>query len=340
MNVSLADLKKNYDSLDVHFDLWKGESDAQPYIPGLINDLIAKGLAYESQGALVVDIAEETDAKELPPCIIRKSDGAALYATSDLATIVEREQDFHPDHYIYVVDKRQELHFTQVFRVAKKAGIVAPERKMDFLGFGTMNGRDGKPYKTREGGVMRLEKLIAEVNDAAYQKIMENRTVSEEEAKETAKIVGLSALKYGDLSNQAAKDYVFDIDRFTSFEGNTGPYILYTIVRIKSILSKNGGLSENAKILPAVTEAERALQLEITKYNEAVNAAFDELAPHKICQYVYDLSNACNRFYHDTKIITEENEQQKESWLALVRLAKDVLETCINLLGIQAPDRM
>ena len=211
---------------------------------------------------------------------------------------------------------------------------------MDFLGFGTMNGRDGKPYKTREGGVMRLEKLIAEVNDAAYQKIMENRTVSEEEAKETAKIVGLSALKYGDLSNQAAKDYVFDIDRFTSFEGNTGPYILYTIVRIKSILSKNGGLSENAKILPAVTEAERALQLEITKYNEAVNAAFDELAPHKICQYVYDLSNACNRFYHDTKIITEENEQQKESWLALVRLAKDVLETCINLLGIQAPDRM
>ena len=147
-------------------------------------------------------------------------------------------------------------------------------------------------------------------------------------------------MKYGDLSNHAAKDYVFDIDRFTSFEGNTGPYILYTIVRIKSILSKNGGLSENAKILPAVTEAERALQLEITKYNEAVNAAFDELAPHKICQYVYDLSNACNRFYHDTKIITEENEQQKESWLALVRLAKDVLETCINLLGIQAPDRM
>ena len=340
MNVSLADLKKNYDSLNVHFDLWKGESDAQPYIPGLIDDLIAKGLAYESQGALVVDIAEETDAKELPPCIIRKSDGAALYATSDLATIVEREQDFHPDHYIYVVDKRQELHFTQVFRVAKKAGIVDPERKMDFLGFGTMNGRDGKPYKTREGGVMRLERLIAEVNDAAYQKIMENRTVSEEEAKETAKIVGLSALKYGDLSNQAAKDYVFDIDRFTSFEGNTGPYILYTIVRIKSILNRNGGLSEEAKILPAATEAERALQLEITKYNEVINAAFDELAPHKICQYVYDLSNACNRFYHDTRIITEENVKQKESWLALVCLAKDVLETCIQLLGIEAPDRM
>ena len=340
MNVSLADLKKNYDSLDVHFDLWKGESDAQPYIPGLIDDLIQKGLAYESQGALVVDIGEETDAKELPPCIIRKSDGAALYATSDLATIVEREQDFHPDHYVYVVDKRQELHFTQVFRVAKKAGIVAPERKMDFLGFGTMNGRDGKPYKTREGGVMRLEKLIAEVDEAAYQKIMENRTVSDDGARTTARIVGLSALKYGDLSNQAAKDYIFDIDRFTSFEGNTGPYILYTIVRIKSILGKAGSLSEGAKILPAATDAERDLQLEITKYNEVLNAAFDELAPHKICQYVYDLSNACNRFYHDTRIITEENGQQRESWLALVRLAKDVLETCIQLLGITAPDRM
>ena len=340
MKVSLADLKKNYDSLNVHFDLWKGESDAQPYIPGLIQELIDKGLAYESQGALVVDIAEETDAKELPPCIIRKSDGAALYATSDLATIVERERDFHPDHYIYVVDKRQELHFTQVFRVAKKAGIVGPERKMDFLGFGTMNGRDGKPYKTREGGVMRLERLISEVNEAAYQKIMENRTVSEEEARETAKIVGLSALKYGELSNQAAKDYVFDIDRFTSFEGNTGPYILYTIVRIKSILNKDGGQPADGAILPSVTEAERALQLEITKYNEVLNASFDEIAPHKICQYVYDLSNACNRFYHDTRIITEENQAQKESWLSLVRLAKDVLETCIGLLGIDAPDRM
>ena len=211
MSVSLKDLKKNYSNLNVEFDLWKGESDAQPYIPAMIDDLVEKGLAYESQGALVVDIAEETDTKELPPCIIRKSDGAALYATSDLATIVEREQDFHPDHYIYVVDKRQDLHFTQVFRVAKKAGIVAPERKMDFVGFGTMNGKDGKPFKTREGGVMRLENLIADISEAAYNRIMENRTISPEEARETAKIVGLAALKYGDLSNQATKDYVFDI---------------------------------------------------------------------------------------------------------------------------------
>lgn len=248
MEISKADLKKNYDNLDVEFDLWKGESDAQPYIPGLIQDLIDKGLAYESQGALVVDIAEEGDSKELPPCIVRKSDGAALYATSDIATLVQREQDFHPDKYVYLADKRQDLHYTQFFRVAKKAGIVKPETELIFIGFGTMNGKDGKPFKTREGGVMRLENLIAQINDAVYNKIMENRSVSEEEAKETARIVGLAALKYGDLSNQASKDYIFDIDRFASFEGNTGPYVLYTIVRIKSIIEKykaeNGNISD------------------------------------------------------------------------------------------------
>ena len=199
---------------------------------------IDKGLAYESQGALVVDIAEEGDSKELPPCIVRKSDGAALYATSDIATLVQREQDFQPNKYVYLADKRQDLHYTQFFRVAKKAGIVKPETELKFIGFGTMNGSDGKPFKTREGGVMRLENLISQINEAVYNKIMENRSVSEEEARETAKIVGLAALKYGDLSNQASKDYVFDIDRFASFEGNTGPYILYTIVRIKSIIEK------------------------------------------------------------------------------------------------------
>ena len=238
MNVSLKDLKRNYGNLNVSFDLWKGESDAQPYIPQLIDDLVEKGLAYESQGALVVDIAEETDTKELPPCIVRKSDGAALYATSDLATIVQREQDYHPDRYIYVVDKRQELHFTQVFRVAKKAGIVSDKTKMVFLGFGTMNSKDGGPFKTRDGGVMRLERLIADINEEVYKKVQEKQRVSEEEMRKTAEMIGLAALKYGDLSNQATKDYVFDVDRFISFEGNTGPHIQYMVVRIKSILEK------------------------------------------------------------------------------------------------------
>ncbi|MDO5550706.1 MAG: arginine--tRNA ligase [Lachnospiraceae bacterium] len=343
MNVSKADLKKNYGNLNVSFDLWKGESDAQKYIPDLIQNLIDQGLAYESQGALVVDIGEPADSKELPPCIVRKSDGAALYATSDLGTIIEREKDFHPDAYIYIADKRQELHFTQVFRVAKKAGFVAPDQSMSFLGFGTMNGKDGKPFKTRDGGVMRLEHLISDIDQAVYQRIMENRTVSEEEAKETAKTVGLAALKYGDLSNQAAKDYIFDIDRFISFEGNTGPYILYTIVRIKSILSKykdQQGSRENLAILPAVSEAEKDLMLEIAKYNDVLETAFAEKAPHKICQYIYDLSNDFNRFYHDTKILSEEDKKQQASWIGLITLAKDVLSACIQVLGFEAPERM
>ncbi len=343
MRVSLADLRKNYDNLDVHFDLWKGESDAQPYIPGLIQDLKDRGLAYESQGALVVDIAEPTDSKELPPCIVRKSDGAALYATSDLGTILEREKDMKPTAYIYVADKRQELHFTQVFRVAKKAGYVAYDTPMKHVGFGTMNGRDGKPFRTRDGGVMRLERLIADINEAVYGRIMENRTVSEEEAKETAKIVGLAALKYGDLSNQAAKDYIFDIDRFISFEGNTGPYILYTIVRIKSILGKYASSKADSAataILPATGAGEKELMLSLAKYNDAMETAFADLAPHKLCQYIYELSNAFNGFYHDNRILAEEDSQRKASWIQLITLVKDVLETCIDALGFSAPDRM
>ena len=344
MKVSVEDLKKNYGNLNVDFDLWKGESDAQPYIPGLIQDLIDKKLAYESQGALVVDIAKEDDTKELPPCIVRKSDGAALYATSDLATIIQREQDYKPNHYIYVADKRQELHFTQVFRVSKKANIVDENTKMDFLGFGTMNGKDGKPFKTRDGGVMRLENLIAQINKAVYDKIMENRTVSEEEANNTAKIVGLAALKYGDLSNQASKDYIFDIDRFASFEGNTGPYILYTIVRIKSILEKYKAESGNADVnLPVINTdngSQMQLMLEVAKFNEIIENAAEELAPHKICSYVYDLSNAFNRFYHETKILAEEDQTKKAGYIALINLTINVLEQCIDLLGFSAPDRM
>ena len=347
MNVSVADLKKNYSNLNVDFDLWKGESDAEPYIQKMIDTLEAQGLVHESQGALVVDVAEESDTKEIPPCLIRKSDGASLYATSDLATIVEREEDFKPDRYIYVVDKRQAMHFEQVFRVAKKAGIVKPETKMVFLGFGTMNGKDGKPFKTREGGVMRLEKLIADIDEAVYQRIMENRTVSEEEAKETAKIVGLAALKYGDLSNQASKDYIFDTDRFISFEGNTGPYILYTIVRIKSILNKykeNGGQvteeGSEKKILPAKGASEKALMLQLSKYNEVIENGFAETAPHKICQYIYELANAFNSFYHDTKILSEEDQAVKYSYIGLITLTRRTLEICIGLLGIEAPERM
>ncbi len=343
MDVSVADLKKNYDRLDVHFELWKGESDAEPYIPGVIKDLTERGIAYESDGALIVDIAEEGDSKELPPCIIRKSDGASLYATSDIATIVEREEDFSPSEYIYLADKRQQLHFTQVFRVVKKAGYVSRNTPMIHIGFGTMNGKDGKPFKTREGGVMRLEYLIDDIDAAVYERIMENREISEDEAEETAKVVGLAALKYGDLSNQASKDYVFDMERFISFEGNTGPYILYTIVRMKSILRKYeeaGKTAEGTEILPPAAAEERDLILELTRFNSVMESAYAEKAPNRICAYIYDLANAFNRFYHETKIIAEEDARVQAGYIQLLILTKRVLETGIEVLGFSAPERM
>ena len=343
MKVSVADLKRNYEKLSVDFDLWKGESDADSYIPGLVEYLKGKGYAYQDQGALVVDVKEEKDTKEIPPCMILKSDGASLYTTTDLATIVQREEDYHPDEIIYVVDKRQELHFVQVFRCAKKTGLVPDSTELSFVGVGTMNGKDGKPFKTREGGVMRLERLISEINEEMYKKIVENRSVKGDDAHKTAEMVGLSAIKYGDLSNQASKDYVFDVDRFTSFEGNTGPYILYTIVRIKSILNRYkeaGGNPEEGVILGAANDSEKALMMVLSRLNSVIQPAFQEKAPHKICSYIYELANAFNSFYHETKILGEENEKQKTSWIQVLVLTKKVLETCIGLLGFEAPDRM
>lgn len=343
MNVSVADLKKNYGALNVEFDLWKGEADAQPYIPEMVEYMKKEGYAHIDQGALVVDVKEENDTKEIPPCMILKSDGAALYDTTDLATLIEREKLYHPDEVIYLADKRQELHFVQVFRCAKKTKIINENMELKFIGFGTMNGKDGKPFKTRDGGVMRLESLINDINEEMYKKIAENRTMSEEEARKTAQMVALSAMKYGDLSNQAAKDYVFDVERFISFEGNTGPYNLYTIVRIKSILAKYAESGQDAakcKMKKPQTQSEKALMLEVAKFNNVIETAFEELAPHKICAYIYDLSNAFNRFYHETKILSEENEDRKAGFIALLLITKRALEACIDMLGFEAPERM
>ena len=349
LNVSVTDLKRNYANLNVSFELWKGESDAQPYIPDMVQKMKDDGFAYISDGALVVDVKEETDTKEIPPCMILKSDGASLYNTTDLATMVWRMKDYNPDELIYVVDKRQELYFTQIFRCARKTGIVKPETELKFLGFGTMNGKDGRPFKTRDGGVMRLEHLISGINEEMLAKIQENQKtkenlgISTEEAENTAKMVALAAIKYGDLSNQASKDYIFDIDRFTSFEGNTGPYILYTIVRIKSILNKYHGLGKDesgAVIEAAHSKSEKDLMLELSKFNAVMESAFEETAPHKICSYIYDLANAFNSFYHGTKIMSEENETVQKSYIRLLELTKSVLETCIDVLGFSAPERM
>lgn len=343
LSVSIADLKKNYDRLNVEFDLWKGESDVHELIPDMVESMKREGYAHESEGALVVDVKEESDAKEVPPCMILKSDGAALYNTTDLATILDRMNNIHPDEIIYLTDKRQELYFEQVFRCARKTKLVEPETKLVWIGFGTMNGKDGKPFKTRDGGVMRLEVLLQETIEEMYRKITENREMPEEEAAQTAQTIALSALKYGDLSNQASKDYIFDMERFTSFEGDTGPYILYTIVRIKSILTKyaeQGGKVSACALADARSESEKALVMQLAAFQAAMENACAELAPHKVCAYIYDLANAFNRFYHETKILAEENGERKAGLIALLVLTRDILETCIDVLGFSAPERM
>ena len=343
INVSVADLKKIYTKLNVEFDLWKKESDAQPYIPQMVQDMKDGGYAHIDQGALVVDVKEETDTKEIPPCMILKSNGATLYNTTDLATIVERRRLFEPDEIIYVVDKIQSLYFEQVFRCARKTKIIGEDVKLEFVGFGTMNGKDGKPFKTRDGGVLRLEKLLEDVNEQVLDK-MKDRDMDKDMIDDAAAKISLAAIKYGDLSNQASKDYIFDVDRFTSFEGNTGPYILYTIVRTKSLLAKvkaqNITVDEKSAIEPADSKSETDVMLALTKWSETVNAAFEEHAPHKICQFVYELSDTFNKFYHENKIVTNENEKQRDSYIKLSALVGKVLETAIDLLGLEAPERM
>ena len=339
MNVSVKDLRKNYDNLDVHFEKWLGESDADPYIPTMVEDLKARGIAVQSEGAWVVPVTEEGDKKEMPPMILVKSDGSSIYATTDLATIVQRMQDWNPDKILYVTDKRQNLHFEQVFRAAKKSGIVHAETELEHIGHGTMNGADGKPFKTRDGGVLRLEQLISDMTDFVRSKVVENKIVADGEVEETTRKIAMAALKYGDLSNQPTKDYNFDMERFAAFEGNTGPYILYTIVRIKSILAKYGPW-ENLPICEPANEYAKDLMLAITKFGPMLEAALANAAPNQICAYIYELAGCVNKFYHETRILGEENESLKAGYIALIALAKNILETSIHLLGFSAPDKM
>ena len=339
MKLSVADMTKIYDNLNVHFESWLGESDADPYIPAMIQDFKDKGLAVESEGALVIPVAEESDKKEVPPCILVKSDGSAIYATTDLATMVQRMGDFKPDRMLYITDKRQALHFEQVFRAAKKGGIVPADFPLEHLGFGTMNGKDGKPFKTRDGGVMRLEMLIKEMTDFVRAKVIENQIVSEDEVEATTQKIAMAALKYGDLSNQPTKDYIFDMDRFAAFEGNTGPYILYTIVRVKSILAKYGKY-DHLTVTEPTNDAMKDLMRSITGFAPALENALKSSAPNLICAYIYELAGCVNKFYHETRILVEEDEVKKAGYIALIALAKDVLETCIDILGFSAPEKM
>ena len=339
MNVSVADLRKNYDNLDVHFEKWLGESDADPYIPAMVADMKERGIAVPSEGAWVIPVTEEGDKKEMPPCILVKSDGSAIYATTDLATMVQRMQDWNPAKMLYVTDKRQNLHFEQVFRAARKAGIVNPETELEHVGFGTMNGKDGKPFKTRDGGVLRLEQLIQDMTNFVRTKVVENKIVSEDEVEATTRKIAMAALKYGDLSNQPTKDYNFDMERFAAFEGNTGPYILYTIVRIKSILARYGAWEHLSIQAPANVYA-KELMLAITKFGPALEFALNTAAPSQICAYIYELAGCVNKFYHETRILTEENEDLKAGYISLIALAKGILETSIDILGFSAPEKM
>jgi len=339
MNVSVADLKKNYDKLDVHFEKWLGESDADPYIPAMVEDMKKRGVAVLSEGAWVIPVAQPGDKKEMPPCILVKSDGSSIYATTDLATLVQRMRDWHPDKVLYVTDKRQNLHFEQVFRAARKAGIVPDTTELEHVGFGTMNGKDGKPFKTRDGGVLRLETLISDMTDFVRAKVVENRIVEPEEVEPTTAKIAMAALKYGDLSNQPTKDYNFDMERFAAFEGNTGPYILYTIVRIKSILSRYGEW-ENLPIQEPANDYAKELMLAITKFSPALDSALKTSSPNLICAYIYELSGCVNKFYHETPILKEPDENVKAGHIALIGLAKNILEASIDLLGFSAPEKM
>ena len=339
MGVSLPDLHRIYDALDVHYEKWLGESDADPYIPAMVKDLQDRGLAELSNGAWVIPVAEEGDKKEVPPMILVKSDGSAIYATTDLATMVQRMQDWNPHKMLYVTDKRQNLHFEQVFRAAKKSGIVPADMPLEHVGHGTMNGKDGKPFKTRDGGTLRLEQLINDMTDFVRAKVVENKIVSEDEVEATTAKIALAALKYGDLSNLPTKDYNFDLERFAAFEGNTGPYILYTIVRIKSILSRYGAW-EHLCIQTPANACAKDLMLSITKFGPTLEMALANNAPNQICAYIYELAGCVNKFYHETPILKEENEEVKAGHIALIGLAKNVLETSIHLLGFSAPEKM
>lgn len=346
VDVSLVDIKKNYDKLNVDFDLWYGESDAQKYIPETLDLLRKKGTLIESQGAHVVDVSMESDKKELPPIILIKSDGSSMYGTTDIATIYQRIKDFDPDEILYVVDNRQATHFTQVFRCVQMNDIVKEKTSLEHIGFGTMNGKDGKPFKTRAGGILRLESLINMVNEAAMEKIKENMKnkeaeSDEKEIEELASVIGLATLKFADLSNYRLKDYVFDLDKFSSFEGKTGPYILYSKVRIKNIMRKLAEEKcEMGKILPAHSDTERNLMLHLDKFESAVLLAAKDRAPNILCEYVYELATLINKFYHNHHIINESNLDTKQSWYTLLSFTDKVMSQGLDLLGMKYPEKM
>ena len=344
---SLGGMEADYGLLGVSFDEWLGESDAEPYVARAMGILREKGLLRESEGALVIDVGQPGDREPMPPIIVKKSDGGDMYGTTDIGTLLQRAEDWSPDEIWYVVDARQSLHFKQVFRAAQLAGIVDPARtKLMHFPFGTMKGKDGKPFKTREGGVMRLSDMIELVTASALEKAASSSVpMGEAEQRDVARKVGVAALKVGDLVNHWAKDYVFDIDRFLMAEGKTGPYLQYAAVRIGSVLEKarQAGIPEadgTSAILPPDGGAERDLMLRLLGAPDALLRAYDEKAPSVLCELLFDVAGAANRFYYEKRIISCQDAARRASWLALLSLARGLMEALLGLLGVEVPPSM
>ncbi len=340
LRVSIESMKANFTALNVHFDIWKGESDVHDLIAPMVDDLKAKGYAVESDGAIVVHVKKNDDNKEFPPLILYKRDGGVMYGTTDLATLADRMQEYNPIKILYIVDQRQNLHFNQVYRAGYITKIVPESVELSHLGHGTMNGKDGKPFKTRDGGVLRLEDLIAMGLEKALQKINElnqDSKFSDAEKQDIAMKVAIAAIKFADLQNNRIADYVFDLDRMTSFEGKTGPYLLYQAVRIKSLLEKADYKSGN-NIL--ISDSDRPLYLMLSELPEVIENAARNYTPHVICDHAYKLAQAFSSFYGNTHILSEENPVQKQSWLILSAMVLAQLELLLDLVGIQIPQRM
>lgn len=341
VSISIEDIKRTFTRLNISFDYWYGESDSSKYVPELIEILTTRGLLVESEGAKVVEVAKEEDKAPIPPVIVVKSNGSEGYATTDMATIIQRQKDFKPDKIWYVVDFRQNLHFTQVFRTVKKAQIIPESTELVHLCFGTINGTDGKPFKTRDGGVMQLSELLDTVADCSYEKLRLSETVDEAFKRENAEKIGIAAIKFNDLINHYSKDSIFDIDKSMAAEGKTGVYLLYMIARINSILKKSGNIDITAlKLYGIYSQSERELMLKLALTGNAFINAYNEKSPNIICENAYQIAVAFSKFYHENHILYETTAEKKDSWLALCVMTRAILKKHLDTLAIDTVEVM
>ena len=337
--MSIENIKATYERLNCSFELFEGELDSFKYIPDMLKDISNKGLLNSSEGAEVMDVSSSSDTKEIPPIILVKSNGAYLYGTTDLGTIVGRVKRFTPDEIWYVTDIRQSLHFEQVFRAARKAAIVDEDTKLLHFGFGTVNGKDGKPFKTRDGGVMNLDDLIDIVKEESRKRINVD-VVGEANIEDTAEKIAVSSLKYADLLSHRATDYIFDPEKFSDLEGKTAPYLMYSTLRIKSLLKKANIDITNINYTDIKSDTEKEVILTLLDFNATINKAFNNKTPNDVADYIYKLTSLYNKFYSENRILTEKNINLKNSWLVLSNLVYKTNLVLLNVLGLILPEKM